>query len=68
MLRGKGWDVSIGGKSIYLHTTNLFSGLLLIALGVALAMGYLTYINSLIPIELQLWFSKFEEKVLHLFM
>ena len=68
MLRGKGWDIPIGGNTIYLHTTNLFSGLLLIALGVALAMGYLTYINSLIPIELQLWFSTMEEKVLHWFM
>ncbi len=51
-----------------LHTTNLFSGLLLIALGAALAGGYLTYINSLIPIDLQLWFADFEEKVLHWFM
>ncbi|GJL79683.1 MAG: hypothetical protein NPINA01_26720 [Nitrospinaceae bacterium] len=68
ILRGKGWEVAIGGRMIFLHTTNLFSGLLLIALGVALAMGYLTYINSLIPIELQLWFSEIEEKVLHLFM
>jgi cytochrome c-type biogenesis protein len=68
MLRGKGWNIAIGGKTIFLHTTNLFSGLLLITLGVALAMGYLTYINSLIPIELQLWFSHIEEKVLKLFM
>lgn len=68
ILRGKGWDVSIGGGTFTLHTTNLFSGLLLITLGIALAMGYLTYINGLIPIELQLWFSAMEEKVLHLFM
>jgi len=68
ILRGKGWDITLGGRTFFLHTTNLFSGLLLIFLGVALAMGYLTYINSLIPIELQLWFSRLEEKVLHLFM
>jgi len=67
VLRGKEWTVNIGDKTFFLHTTNLFSGLLLIALGVALAMGYLTYINSLIPIEIQLWFSVLEEKVLHLF-
>jgi cytochrome c-type biogenesis protein len=67
VLRGKEWTVNIGGKTLFLHSTNLFSGLLLIALGVALAMGYLTYINSLIPIEIQLWFSELEEKVLHLF-
>jgi len=36
-------------------------------LGYALAMGYMTYVNSLIPIEVQLWFSEFEESVLHWF-
>ncbi|VAX32067.1 Cytochrome c-type biogenesis protein CcdA (DsbD analog) [hydrothermal vent metagenome] len=67
VLRGKEWAIPLGGKTFFLHSTNLFSGLLLIALGVALTMGYLTYINSLIPIEIQLWFSVLEEKVLHLF-
>lgn len=67
LLRGKGWDLSIGGKTFFLHTTNLFSGILLIALGIVLATGYMTYINSLIPIEVQLWFSQIEEAVLHWF-
>lgn len=67
LLRGKAWDIKIGKRTILLHTTNLFSGLLLIALGIALSQGYLTYFNSLIPIELQIWFSGFEEKVLHWF-
>jgi cytochrome c-type biogenesis protein len=67
LLRGKAWDIKIGKHTFLLHTTNLFSGLLLIALGIALAEGYLTYFNSLIPIELQIWFSRFEEKVLHWF-
>ena len=67
LLRGKGWDLTIGGKTFFLHTTNLFSGILLIALGIVLATGYMTYINSLIPIEVQLWFSQFEETVLHWF-
>ncbi|MEE2987173.1 MAG: SUMF1/EgtB/PvdO family nonheme iron enzyme [Nitrospinota bacterium] len=68
VLRGKGWDVQIAGHTVLLHSTNLFSGLLLIGLGIALAMGYLTYINSLIPIEVQIWFSDFEEAVLQWFM
>ena len=58
----------MAGRTILLHSTNLFSGFLLIALGIALAMGYLTYLNSLIPIELQIWFSDLEGKVLHWFM
>jgi cytochrome c-type biogenesis protein len=67
LLRGKGWDIPIAGKTIFLHTTNLFSGILLIILGIVLATGYMTYINSLIPIEVQIWFSEFEEGVLHWF-
>jgi cytochrome c-type biogenesis protein len=67
LLRGKGWDIKLGGKTFFLHTTNLFSGILLIALGIILATGYMTYINSLIPIEVQIWFSEFEESVLHWF-
>ncbi|MEE9257985.1 MAG: SUMF1/EgtB/PvdO family nonheme iron enzyme [Nitrospinaceae bacterium] len=68
VLRGKGWEVQVAGRTVLLHSTNLFSGLLLITLGTALVMGYLTYINSLIPIDVQIWFSDFEEVVLHLFM
>lgn len=67
LLRGKAWNIKIGKYTFLLHTTNLFSGLLLIFLGIALAQGYLTYFNSLLPIELQIWFSGFEEKVLHWF-
>jgi len=67
LLRGKAWDINIGNRTFLLHTTNVFSGLLLMFLGIALAEGYLTYFNSLIPIELQIWFSGFEEKVLHWF-
>ncbi|MFT4578147.1 MAG: cytochrome c-type biogenesis protein [Nitrospinales bacterium] len=67
LLRGKGWDIPIAGKTFFLHTTNLFSGILLIILGIVLATGYMTYINSLIPIEVQLWFSELEESVLHWF-
>ena len=67
LLRGKAWDIKIGKRSFLLHTTNIFSGLLLIGLGTALAQGYLTYFNNIIPIEVQIWFSGFEEKVLHWF-
>lgn len=67
ILRGKGWDFKIGNCVLFLHTTNLFSGLLLIALGIVLAMGYMTYINSIVPLEIQIWFSEYEEKFLNFF-
>ena len=65
LLRGKGWNLKLGNHHILLHSTNVFSGVLLIVLGVALAQGYLTYFNNLIPIEVQLWFSGFEETIVH---
>ena len=65
LLRGKGWNFKLGKHHILLHSTNVFSGVLLIVLGVALAQGYLTYFNNLIPIEIQLWFSGFEETIVH---
>ncbi len=67
ILRGKAWDVNIAGQTLVLHTTNLFSGVLLVFLGIALYAGYLTYLNSLLPIEIQIWFSGFEEKVMRWF-
>ena len=67
VLRGKGWNLIIAGHPVSLHSTNIFSGLLLIILGSALIMGYITYINSLIPIEIQVWFSGIEESFLHMF-
>jgi cytochrome c-type biogenesis protein len=67
ILRGKGWDFQLGGYPLLLHTTNMFSGLLLIALGIVLASGYMTYINNIVPLDIQIWFSKFEERFLKLF-
>lgn len=67
LLRGKAWDIKIGKRTFLLHTTNLFSGLLLMLLGIALAKGYLTYFNNLIPIEMQIWFAGFEETIMHWF-
>jgi cytochrome c-type biogenesis protein len=42
MLKGKGFDVKIGSTTLYLHTTNIISGLLLIFMGALLASGQLT--------------------------
>lgn len=41
LLRGRGWEISVGRSTVYLHSTNLLSGLLLIAMGALLASGQL---------------------------
>jgi cytochrome c-type biogenesis protein len=45
-LRGRGFQVSVLGRTLYLHTTSLISGLLLIALGVLLFTGQMTRLSE----------------------
>jgi cytochrome c-type biogenesis protein len=44
-LRGRGWVVRIFGRELYLHSTSVISGLLLIFMGVLLLSGNLTAIT-----------------------
>ncbi|MBX3070596.1 MAG: cytochrome c biogenesis protein CcdA [Thermomicrobiales bacterium] len=41
-LRGRGWEVAVGGRTLYLHSTQVISGVLLIVLGVLLFSGQMT--------------------------
>jgi cytochrome c-type biogenesis protein len=46
MIRGKGFEISILGRTFYLHSTSLISGLLMVIMGVLLATGQLTLITQ----------------------
>ncbi|HEY1011374.1 MAG TPA: cytochrome c biogenesis CcdA family protein [Herpetosiphonaceae bacterium] len=46
LLRGRGWEVQLGRWRMYLHTTNILSGVLLIAMGALLASGQLMRISQ----------------------
>lgn len=67
VMRGKGWEVRLGGRSLHLHSTSIISGLLFIALGVMMFRGYLTLFNRYIPVDLQIWFLDIEERLVALF-
>jgi cytochrome c-type biogenesis protein len=45
-LRGKGWMVKIFGRELFLHSTSIISGLLMIFMGVLLASGRMTLITQ----------------------
>ena len=45
-MRGKGWEVEVAGRVLYLHSTAVISGLLLIGLGLLLATGQMTVISQ----------------------
>lgn len=67
ILKGYGWNYKIGAWNIYLHTTSILSGILLIFLGCLLASGYITALNSYIPISMQTWFNNIENNIMALF-
>jgi len=67
VLRGKGWNLRLAGREIYLHTTNLISGSLLVGLGILMAIGKLTTLNRYLPITFQLWFLGLEKWLLGAF-
>lgn len=54
IMRGKGWEITVRGKPLYLHSTTILSGLLFIALGILMVMGRLTVLNNLAPDDLAL--------------
>ena len=60
-LRGKGWSLQWAGRRFQIHSSGLFSGLLLIALGLLMLGGYLSYLNRVLPLELQAWFAGIEQ-------
>lgn len=47
IVRGKGFEVQLGPWTLFLHTTSIASGVLLIAMGVLLASGQLAALGSL---------------------
>ncbi|MBP8002384.1 MAG: cytochrome c biogenesis protein CcdA [Chloroflexi bacterium] len=50
--------------TLNLHSTQLFSGVLFILLGILLLSGTLATFNSLIPLEMANWFADVEEVIL----
>lgn len=67
-LRGKGFTVKIFGHELYLHTTSILSGLLLIAMGALLASGRLTLLTQVAATSsMSTWIVDVEEGMRHLF-
>ncbi|MBS3113749.1 DUF255 domain-containing protein [Candidatus Woesearchaeota archaeon] len=67
-LQGKEWKIKIFKKEIYLHSTSLISGSLLIIIGLLMSLGYLYAFNQLVrTTSFQKWIFGFEEKLFNLF-
>jgi len=46
LMRGRGFELNLGVTTLYLHTTSVLSGLLLVCVGVLLASGQLTLLSQ----------------------
>ena len=46
LMRGRGFEVNLGFTTLYLHSTSVLSGLLLVAIGVLLASGQLAWLSQ----------------------
>lgn len=66
VIKGKGWDISVAGKELHIHSNNLISGLLFIALGALMLGDYLSLLNRIIPVEAQMWYARIEENLMGL--
>ncbi len=64
ILRGKGFTIRLFGRELFLHTTSILSGLLLIAMGLLLASGRLTLITQVAAAsDFSSWIVDVEEKM-----
>ena len=46
LMRGRGFELNLGVTTLYLHTTSVLSGLLLVCVGLLLASGQLTLLSQ----------------------
>jgi cytochrome c-type biogenesis protein len=68
IMRGKGFEVSVGPWTLHLHTTSIASGLLLIVVGWLLASGQLTAITNWASVTpLSQWVLEIEEAINRIF-
>ena len=64
VLRGRGFALPLGRTTLYLHTTSIASGLLLIAMGVLLASGQLATLSAwAVQLPLTRWVLDIEESL-----
>jgi cytochrome c-type biogenesis protein len=62
-LRGKGWTIRLFGRELYLHSTSVISGLLLILMGVLLLSGRLTLLTQVAAGHTSTWLVTVEEQM-----
>ena len=69
MMRGRGFSLNLGFTTLYLHTTSIASGVLLIAMGMLLATGQLTTLSRwAVQLPMTQWVLKLDGQIQQIFM
>lgn len=69
ILRGRGFSINLGFTTLYLHTTSIASGILLIAMGMLLATGQLTTLSRwAVQTPLTQWVLGLDGEIQRIFM
>ena len=69
IMRGRGFQVDLGFTTLYVHTTSIASGVLLIAMGVLLATGQLSTLSRLaIQTPLTQWILSLDTTIQRIFL
>jgi cytochrome c-type biogenesis protein len=55
ILRGKGWQVTLLGRTLHLHSTSVISGVLFILLGIVMLQG--NTVQSVLPDSVVVWLT-----------
>jgi cytochrome c-type biogenesis protein len=69
LMRGRGLTLNLGGTTLHLHTTNIASGVLLIAMGALLASGQLELFSRwAVQTPLTQWILSLDESMKRIFL
>jgi cytochrome c-type biogenesis protein len=69
IMRGRGFEIKLGFTTLYLHTTSIASGVLLIAIGVLLATGQLaTLSQAALQSPLTRWVLNLDSELQRIFL
>ncbi|GIV96863.1 MAG: cytochrome C biogenesis protein CcdA [Herpetosiphonaceae bacterium] len=66
-LRGRGWEIAIAGRRLFLHSTSMISGLLMIGIGILLMTGQLNYLSQYATTGPAEWGLRLEDAISRFF-
>ena len=67
VLRGRGWEFHLAGRTLFVHSTSVISGLLMVGIGALLVSGALSSLSQYATFGTGEWGLNLEEQLTRLF-